>query len=80
MRIRRRISEDGVIALEALNTRHLCGKLREIKFSANRIMYAIQDSETIYFLHACKKQKNKSEKFELETAIKRAKEFGFKVD
>ena len=79
-RIRRKISEDGVIALETLNTRHLRGKLREIKFSQSRIMYVVQDSKTIYFLHACKKQKNKAEKNELETAIKRAKEFGFKVD
>jgi len=79
-RIRHRISEDGAIALETLNTRHLRGKLWEIKFSQNRIMYAIQNSETIYFLHACKKQKNKAEKNELETAMKRAKELGFKVD
>jgi len=79
-RIRRRINEDGVIALEALDTRHLRGKLWEIKFSQNRIMYVVQDGETIYFLHACKKQKNKAEKNELDTAMKRAKEFGFKVD
>lgn len=79
-RIRRSIRQDGAIALEALNTRHLRGKLWEIKFSANRIMYITQDAETIYFLHACKKQKNKAEKFELEKAIKRAKEAGLKVD
>ena len=41
---------------------------------------AFRNGETIYFLHACKKQKNKAEKNELETAIKRAKEFGFEVD
>ena len=79
-RIRNRINKDGAIALEALTTRHLYGKLWEIKFSANRIMYVIQDSDKIYFLHACKKQKNKAEKFELEKAIKRAKEFELKVD
>ena len=80
LRIRSRIREDGLIALETLNTRHLRGKLWEIKFSQNRIMYVVADSENIYFLHACKKQKGKAEKFELETAMKRAKEFGFKVD
>ena len=80
LRIRRKINQDGIIALETLNTRHLRGKLWEIKFSQNRIMYAIKDNENIYFLHACKKQKGKAEKFELETAFKRAKEFGFKVD
>jgi len=36
-------------------------------------MYVLHDSENIYFLHACKKQKNKAEKFELEKAINRAK-------
>jgi len=36
-------------------------------------MYVIADAESVYFLHACKKQKGKTEKFELEKAIKRAK-------
>ena len=65
-RIRRKISEDGVIALETLNTRHLRGTLWEIKFSQNRIMYAVQDGEAIYFLHACKKQKTKPKKMNLK--------------
>ena len=52
--IRRKITEDGVIALKILNTRQLKGKLWEIKFSQNRIMYIVQDGEIIYFLHACK--------------------------
>jgi phage-related protein len=42
-------------------------------------MYVVADSENIYFLHACKKQKGKTEKFELETAIQRAKEKGFDI-
>jgi len=33
----------------------------------------------VYFLHACVKQKGKSEKFELDTAIRRAKEIGLKL-
>lgn len=37
-------------------------------------MYVIADENNIYFLHACKKQKGKAEKFELDKAIKRAKE------
>ena len=79
--IRLKIEEEGHLALRALNTRKLRGKLWEIKFSQNRIMYVVQqDDDTIYFLHACKKQKDKAEKFELEKAIKRAKEFGLKVD
>jgi phage-related protein len=35
--------------------------------------------DKIYFLHACRKQKGKAEKFELDTAIKRAKEAGFDI-
>ena len=37
-------------------------------------MYVIADKENVHFLHACKKQKGKAEKFELNKAIKRAKE------
>ena len=55
--IRQKIIDDGLDALEALETRKLKGKLWEIKFSDNRIMYIVKDTETIYFLHACQKQK-----------------------
>ena len=78
--IRHRIWKDGLLALEALETRQLRGKLWEIKFSDNRIMYALKDIDSIYFLHACKKQKGKAEKFELDKALKRAREFGLTVD
>ena len=67
-------------ALEALNIRQLKGKLWEIKFFSNRVMYVLYDKENIYFLHVCKKQKNKAEKFELDKAIKRAIECGLKID
>jgi len=43
-------------------------------------MYVVNNGETIYFLHACKKQKGKAEKHELDKAINRAKEFGLQVD
>ena len=72
-KVRDKISEEGYAAFEGLNTRQLRGKLWEIKISQNRIMYAIADSENVYFIHACKKEKGKAEKFELEKAIKRAK-------
>jgi len=78
-RIREKITETGIIALKSLKTRQLRGKLWEIKFSDNRIMYVVLDSNRIYFLHACKKQKNKAEKYELEKAEKRAKELGLKI-
>jgi phage-related protein len=72
--IRHNIILYGLQALEQLNTRQLQGKLWEIKFSQNRIMYVLKDDNNIYFLHACKKQKGKAEQFELNKAIKRAKE------
>jgi len=79
-KIRTSIRKEGLNALEGLNTRQLKGKLWEIKFSQNRIMYVIKDNENIYFLNICKKQKGKTEKFELDKAIKRAKESGLKVE
>jgi phage-related protein len=67
------ITLHGFAAFAGLNTRQLSGKLWEIKLSQNRIMYVIADSKSVYFLHACKKQKGKAEKFELEKAVRRAK-------
>jgi phage-related protein len=73
-RIRHNIIQYGLEAFPFLDTRQLRGKLWEIKFSDNRIMYVIVDKDNIHFLHACKKQKGKAEKFELEKAVLRAKE------
>ena len=72
--IRHNLVKYGSQALEQLNTRQLQGKLWEIKFLQNRIMYVLKDGDNIYFLHACKKQKGKAEQFELNKAIMRAKE------
>lgn len=72
--IRHKIMKDGIAALACLNTRQLYKKLWEIKFSDERIMYVAADDDNIYFLHICKKQKGKTEKFELNIAISRAKE------
>ena len=72
--IRHKIIQDGQDAFDGLDTRQLVGKLWEIKFFDNRIMYVIFDKNTVHFLHACKKQKGRAEKFELNTAIRRAKE------
>jgi phage-related protein len=77
--IRRKILLEGYNALKDLNTRQLKGKLWEIKFSQNRIMYVVQQGDTIYFLHACKKQKNKAEKPDIDLAIRRAKEYGLRI-
>ena len=72
--IRHKIIKEGLSAFDGLDTRQLQGKLWEIKFADNRIMYVIFDKTAVHFLHACKKQKGKAEKFELEKAIQRAKE------
>ena len=71
--IRHKIILEGLAAFDGLNTRHLFDKLWEIKFYNNRIIYVIFDKDTVYFLHACKKQKGKAEKFELDKAIQRAR-------
>lgn len=68
-KLRHKIIQYGLEELKKLNIRQLKGKLWEIKFSKNRIMYVVLDEDNIYFLHACRKQKGKAEKFELEKAI-----------
>ena len=77
--IRHMLGSKGLSALEELDTRQISGKLWEIKFSKNRIMYIITDNDNIHMLHACKKQKDKAEQFEIDTAKQRAKELGLKI-
>lgn len=75
------LRENGVDELQYLDTRQLKKKLWEIKFyNHNRMMYVLPDADAIYILHICKKQKGKAEKFELDKAIKRAKELGKILD
>jgi len=78
-KIRHEIILNGLLAFQTLNTRQLRGKLYEIKYSDNRIMYVIKDDENVYFLHACQKQKGKAEKFEIDTALGRARELNLKL-
>ena len=77
--IRHKIGSKGINAFNELDTRQIRGKLWEVKFSQNRIMYIIKDKKHVYMLHACKKQKNKAERFEIETAINRAKELNLTI-
>ncbi len=80
-RIIKALEEDGLEALGLLNTRQLDKKLWEIKFNyQDRMMYVIADKDNFYVLHACKKQKGKAEKFELDKAKTRAKELGRDLD
>ncbi|MCY6372766.1 type II toxin-antitoxin system RelE/ParE family toxin [Clostridium ganghwense] len=75
------LEDEGVIALEELNTRQLRKKLWEIKFNyKDRFMYVVADADDMYILHVCKKQKGKAEQFEINKAIKRAKELGRELE
>lgn len=50
-------------------------KVYEVYFQKNnRIFYIVHDAENIYLLHACRKQKNKTEKKDADIVRKRAKE------
>lgn len=52
-------------------------KVYEVYFKKhNRIFYIAIDSNNIYLLHACRKQKNKTEKNDSNIVRKRAKELG----
>lgn len=54
------------------------GKIWEVYFRKhNRIFYVTVDGTDVYLLHACKKQKNKTEKKDKNIVIKRAKELGY---
>ncbi|MCL2323091.1 MAG: type II toxin-antitoxin system RelE/ParE family toxin [Oscillospiraceae bacterium] len=76
---------DGLSVLEKLEENKLDeltikpwqGKISEVYFyKHNRLFYVIVDGENIYLLHACRKQKNKTEQQDAEKVIKRAKELG----
>ena len=68
------LKEIGMKYLEILNTRQLKDNLWEIKYKQNRLMYVLVTKDNMYILHACKKQKDKAEKQELEKALRRQKE------
>lgn len=52
-------------------------KVYEVYFQKhNRIFYIIPDGKNIYLIHACRKQKNKTEKGDAKIVRKRAKELG----
>lgn len=61
--------------LDGLIIKQWQGKVNEVYFKKyNRIFYVTVDGNDIYLLHACKKQKNKTEKTDKNIVIKRAKE------
>lgn len=51
------------------------GKVQEVYFyKHNRIFYVVADKDNIYLLHACRKQKNKTEMKDARIIRARAKE------
>ena len=68
------LEENGLVALNELNTRQLHKKLWEIKFDQERMMYVIADEDNLYVVNACKKEKGKAELYEINKAKRRVKE------
>ena len=63
--------------LDTLTIKPWQGRISEVYFyKHNRIFYVIVDGEDVHMLHACRKQKNKTEKQDSTIVIKRAKELG----
>ncbi|MEE1314630.1 MAG: type II toxin-antitoxin system RelE/ParE family toxin [Faecalimonas sp.] len=63
--------------MSSLITKRWQGKVWEVYFRKhNRIFYVVADGTDIYLLHACRKQKNKTEKKDKNIVKKRAKELG----
>lgn len=61
--------------MEELNIKPWQGKVWEVYFyKHNRIFYITVENEDVYLLHACRKQKNKTEKNDKQIVISRAKE------
>lgn len=76
---------DGLSVMECMERENLIksnssvGKRKyiEVYFQKhNRIFYITVDKENIYLLHACRKQKNKTEKTDKKLVRKRASELG----
>ena len=63
--------------LDKLNIAPWRGKVQEVYFyKHNRIFYVVIEGKDAYMLHACRKQKNKTEQKDSEIIVKRAKELG----
>jgi len=66
--------------LEKLIIKPWQGRVWEVYFfKHNRIFYVVIEDSDVYLLHACRKQKNKTEQKDSEIIIKRAKELGNKL-
>ena len=67
--------------MDELNIKPWQGKVWEVYFyKHNRIFYITVEENNVYLLHACRKQKNKTEKKDADIVIKRAKELGVELN
>lgn len=63
--------------MEELNIKPWQGKIWEVYFyKHNRIFYITIENTNVYLLHACRKQKNKTETKDKKIVLARAKELG----
>jgi len=63
--------------IDEVKTKKWRGKIWEAYFyKYNRLFYVIVDGTDVCFLHACRKQKNKTEKKDSDIVIQRASELG----
>ena len=63
--------------MDELNIKPWQGKVWEVYFyKHNRIFYITIENEDVYLLHACRKQKNKTQAIDKNIVISRAKELG----
>lgn len=53
----------------------LRGRIKEIRFGSYRLIYIVSNDD-VYVLHIFKKEKNKTEKTDIDIGITRAKELG----
>lgn len=61
--------------METLTVKRWEGKVQEVYFyKHNRIFYVVAEGTQIYLLHACRKQKNKTERRDASIVRSRAKE------
>ncbi|MDO4339328.1 MAG: type II toxin-antitoxin system RelE/ParE family toxin [Eubacteriales bacterium] len=70
--------EDG--KMEQVRFKRWEKKIYEVYFyKHNRIFYVTIDADNMYLLHACRKQKNKTEKKDKKIVEARAKELGNEI-
>jgi phage-related protein len=75
MLILKKLNDGSSVELSKLKAEKFDGAICEIKFkNHNRIFFVLENENDIYLLHACKKQKNKTELTDKRLAFQRCKE------